>query len=130
MKKSILLLTYFLSITLISAQEPISKIRKEPAELARTRTDHMKARLNLSEEQSEKIFKLNLNQIKVEQQENAIRRERLIKHESDIKSVLDPVQLKMFEELRSKQKGNRASKRGTRSRMPLQPATEPIDDQK
>ncbi|HNS13456.1 MAG TPA: hypothetical protein PKM97_12645 [Bacteroidia bacterium] len=127
MKKIPFYLACFLCISLVNAQE--TKTPKSPAELARSRTDHMKTKLNLSEEQSEKVYKLNLEHLTFEQQENEKRKERLKKHESNIKSILDPDQSKKFEEFQSKRKENKGQRKASQKRMHMPSDPEPDEKQ-
>lgn len=110
------------------AQDKDSKTKKSPEEIARISTERMKTSLNLSDEQSSRIYDLNLQKIKdrKEFKENKSkldgeRKRKNSEYKNSIKSILTEEQFKKMKKIHKekkfkKEKRNKKEHRNKRNR--------------
>ncbi len=117
MKNIILSLVILCGSLIVSGQDSQSKSEKTPAEIATMRSEQLKIKLNLSDEQKSKIYQIILDEEKEKESNRINRTERAKKNQESIKKVLTPEQLKEFELLKEKRsdarKQHRLKARGT-----------------
>lgn len=97
------------------AQRPAEKAREKknytPEQMAQKRTDTMKTRLQLSDEQAAKVYTWNLQQIKEQiaqkEKEKAERQKRMEQHkaqETEFISILTPTQKAAYDQWKQERK--------------------------
>ncbi|TAH42170.1 MAG: hypothetical protein EYC69_06445 [Bacteroidetes bacterium] len=102
MKNTCLLVCFLFTSFIMYGQDSVSKTEKTPADIAKIRSEHLGAKLNLSEDQKSKVYQIILEEEKEKESERIKRNARTKKNQESIKKVLTPEQLKEFELLKEK----------------------------
>jgi len=95
----------------LAAQEQKARPAKTPADIAKMRSEHLKTKLNLNEEQTSKIYQVILDEEKEKESDRISRKARAEKNQETIKKVLTPEQLKEFNLLKEKRSDVRKQNR-------------------
>lgn len=123
MKKSIFMVvaTFCMMIgTGVSAQnKPVqSRMMKErptAEQMAQRKTDRMKEKLSLTEEQTVQVYDYNLQQIKEMQVQREQMRAARQAEEAKMKAILTPEQFEKWQEMQGQYKGHNKSQKGANS---------------
>ena len=122
MKNIAILIAILFSAMLLSAQDSKPASGKTSAEIAQMRSEHLKMKLNLSEEQTAKIYKVLLDEEKEKEIDRKNRKAKSETNQENIKKVLTPEQLKEFERLMENRSNQRQQHRSGRRAFNRTPA--------
>lgn len=85
MKYLSLLIALLFASNIVFSQDRKTKTHKTPEQKAQMKADHMKTKLDLSEEQRDQVYQLALTEEKVIEVERTARKERKLKNEVSLK---------------------------------------------